>query len=71
MSYRIACTDKALEGVEKLKKPGNKPALTKIRKLLDVLTIHRYGPASTIEVWTGGFLITQDQPRTPSRLRRR
>lgn len=42
MSYQIAFTDKALEGIEKLKKAGNKPALTKIRKLLDELTEHPY-----------------------------
>ena len=42
MSYRIAFTDKALEGIESLKKSGNKPVLNKIRKLLDELTEHPY-----------------------------
>ena len=42
MSYQIAFTYKALEGIEKLKNSGNKPALTKIRKLLDELTEHPY-----------------------------
>ena len=30
MSYSIEFTDKALEGIEKLKKSGNKPVLKKI-----------------------------------------
>ncbi len=42
MSYQIAFTDKALEGIEKLKKSGNKPILIKIKKLLDELSIHPY-----------------------------
>lgn len=42
MSYQIAFTDKALDGIEKLKKSGNKPVLKKIRKLLDELTDHPY-----------------------------
>ncbi|MNY51181.1 Toxin YoeB [compost metagenome] len=42
MSYQIAFTDKALDGIEKLKKSGNKPVLKKIRKLLDELTEHPY-----------------------------
>lgn len=42
MSYQIAFTDKALEGIEKLKKSGNRPVLKKIRKLLDELTDHPY-----------------------------
>ena len=42
MSYQLAFTDKALEGIEKLKKSGNKPVLTKIRKLLDELVEHPY-----------------------------
>jgi len=42
MSYSIEFTSKALEGIEKLKKSGNKPVLMKIRKLLDELTEHPY-----------------------------
>jgi toxin YoeB len=42
VSYSIAFTDKALEGIEKLKRSGNKAILTKIRKLLDELTEHPY-----------------------------
>lgn len=42
MSYQIAFTDKALDGIEKLKKSGNKPVLKKIRKLLDELMEHPY-----------------------------
>lgn len=42
MSYRIAFTDKALEGIEYLKKSGNGPVLKKIRNLLDELTEHPY-----------------------------
>ena len=42
MSYSIEFTSKALEGIEKLKKSGNKPVLKKIRKLLDELTEHPY-----------------------------
>ena len=42
MSYSIEFTDKALEGIEKLKKSGNKPVLKKIRALLDELTEHPY-----------------------------
>ncbi len=42
MSYSIEFTDKALEGIEKLKKSGNKPVLKKIRKLLNELTEHPY-----------------------------
>jgi toxin YoeB len=42
VSYRITFTDKALEGIEKLKRSGNKPVLRKIRKLLDELTERLY-----------------------------
>lgn len=42
MSYSIEFTPKALEGIEKLRKSGNKPVLQKIRKLLDELTEHPY-----------------------------
>jgi len=42
MSYQIAFTDKALDGIDKLKKSGNKPVLKKIRKLLDELSEHPY-----------------------------
>ncbi|WP_373514676.1 Txe/YoeB family addiction module toxin [Persicitalea sp.] len=42
MNYSIAFTDKALNGIDKLKKSGNKPVLKKIRKLLDELTEHPY-----------------------------
>lgn len=42
MSYSIEFTPKALEGIEKLKKSGNKPLLKKMRKLLDELTEHPY-----------------------------
>ncbi|WP_138476703.1 Txe/YoeB family addiction module toxin [Dyadobacter bucti] len=42
MSYSIEFTPKALEGIEKLKKSGNKAVLKKIRKLLDELTAHPY-----------------------------
>lgn len=40
MSYSIEFTPKALEGIEKLKKSGNKPLIKKMRKLLDELTEH-------------------------------
>ncbi|MGX5858749.1 type II toxin-antitoxin system RelE family toxin [Dyadobacter jiangsuensis] len=53
MSYQIAFTDKALDGIEKLKKSGNKPVLKKIRKLLDELTEHPY-------TGTGRLLVPQD-----------
>lgn len=42
MSYQIAFTDKALDGIDKLKKSGNTPVLKKIRKLLDELAEHPY-----------------------------
>ncbi|MCF2518656.1 Txe/YoeB family addiction module toxin [Dyadobacter sp. CY351] len=42
MSYSIEFTPKALEGIEKLRKSGNKPLLRKVRKLLDELTEHPY-----------------------------
>ncbi len=42
MIYAIEFTSKALNGIEKLKKSGNKPVLRKIRKLLDELTEHPY-----------------------------
>ena len=42
MSYSIEMTDKALEGIEKLRKSGNKPLLRKIRKLLDELNEYPY-----------------------------
>lgn len=42
MSYSIEFTTKALEGIEKLSKSGNKPILLKIRKLLDELVEHPY-----------------------------
>jgi toxin YoeB len=42
MSYSIEFTPKALEGIDKLKKSGNKPVLKKFRKLLDELTEHPY-----------------------------
>lgn len=42
MSYSIEFTPKALEGIERLRKSGNKPVLKKIRKLLDELTEHPY-----------------------------
>lgn len=42
MSYSIEFTPKALEGIEKLKKSGNKPLLKKMRELLDELTEHPY-----------------------------
>lgn len=42
MSYSLEFTSKALEGIEKLKKSGNKPVLKKIRKLLDELTENPY-----------------------------
>lgn len=40
MSYSIEFTPKALEGIEKLRKSGNKPLLRKVRKLLDELIEH-------------------------------
>ncbi|MCF0041947.1 Txe/YoeB family addiction module toxin [Dyadobacter fanqingshengii] len=42
MSYSIELTPKALEGIDKLKKSGNKPVLKKIRRLLEELTEHPY-----------------------------
>ncbi|WP_026629755.1 Txe/YoeB family addiction module toxin [Dyadobacter alkalitolerans] len=42
MSYSIEFTPKALEGIEKLRKSGNKQLLRKVRKLLDELTEHPY-----------------------------
>lgn len=42
MSYSIEFTAKALEGIEKLKKSGNKPLLQKFRRLLNELTEHPY-----------------------------
>jgi toxin YoeB len=40
--YSIEFTPKALEGIEKLKKSGNKPLLIKLKKLLLELTEHPY-----------------------------
>lgn len=42
MIYSIEFTPKALEGIEKLKKSGNKPLLNKLKKLLLELTKHPY-----------------------------
>lgn len=42
MSYSIEFTPKALEGIDKLKKSGNRPVLKKIRKLLEELSEHPY-----------------------------
>lgn len=42
MIYSIEFTPKALEGIEKLKKSGNKPLLNKLKKLLLELTEHPY-----------------------------
>lgn len=42
MIYSIEFTPKALEGIEKLKKSGNKPLLIKLKKLLLELTEHPY-----------------------------
>ncbi|MBE9464299.1 Txe/YoeB family addiction module toxin [Dyadobacter subterraneus] len=42
MSFSIEFTPRALEGIEKLKKSGNKPLLNKLRKLLDELLEHPY-----------------------------
>ena len=42
MSYSVEFTPKALEGIDKLRKSGNKTILRKIRKLLDELTEHPY-----------------------------
>ena len=42
MSYTIEFTDKALEGIDKLKRSSNKAILTKLRKLLDELIQHPY-----------------------------
>ncbi len=42
MSYQLQFTDKALEGIEKLKKSGNKALLKKLKTLLDELTTHPY-----------------------------
>jgi toxin YoeB len=40
--YSVEFTPKALEGIEKLKKSGNKPLLIKLKKLLLELTEHPY-----------------------------
>ena len=42
MSYSLEFTGKALEGIEKLKKSGNKAILIKVRKLFNELTEHPY-----------------------------
>jgi len=42
VTYSVEFTNKALDGIDKLKKSGNKPVLRKIRKLLDELTEHPY-----------------------------
>ena len=42
MIYSIEFTPKSLEGIEKLKKSGNKPLLIKLKKLLLELTEHPY-----------------------------
>ncbi|MCF2487622.1 Txe/YoeB family addiction module toxin [Dyadobacter sp. CY347] len=42
MSYAVEFTPKALEGIDKFKKSGNKPLLRKIRNTLDELTEHPY-----------------------------
>lgn len=40
MSYQVQFTEKALQGIEKLKKSGNKSLLRKLKTLLDELTMH-------------------------------
>lgn len=42
MSYQVQFTEKALQGIEKLKKSGNKSLLRKLKTLLDELTTHPY-----------------------------
>ena len=42
MNYELAFTQKALEGIEKLKKSGNKPLLKKLKILLIELTEHPF-----------------------------
>lgn len=42
MSYQVQFTDMALQGIEKLKKSGNKPILRKLKTLLEELTTHPY-----------------------------
>lgn len=42
MSYQVQFTEKALQGIEKLKKSGNKSLLRKLKTLLDELTMHPY-----------------------------
>jgi toxin YoeB len=42
MSYELAFTQKALDGIEKLKKSGNKPLLKKLKGLLLELCEHPY-----------------------------
>lgn len=42
MSYSVEFTPKALEGIDKLRRSGNRTILRKIRKLLDELTEHPY-----------------------------
>jgi toxin YoeB len=42
VSYSIEFTPKAFEGIEKLKKSGNKPVLKKLKALLLELTEHPY-----------------------------
>jgi toxin YoeB len=42
VSYQVQFTEKALQGIEKLKKSGNKSLLRKLKTLLDELTIHPY-----------------------------
>lgn len=42
MSYQVQFTEKALQGIEKLKKSGNKSLLRKLKTLLDEHTMHPY-----------------------------
>lgn len=42
MSYQVQFTDMALQGIEKLKKSGNKPILRKLKTLLEELTTYPY-----------------------------
>lgn len=42
MSYELVFTPKALNGIEKLKKSGNKPLLKKLKRLLSELGEHPF-----------------------------
>ncbi len=42
MNYQVQFTEKALQGIEKLKKSGNKSLLRKLKTLLDKLTMNPY-----------------------------